>query len=273
MTSAILAEGGTFDPPVIHSAISPTLLLVIHIIAFVAAASWAVSIGVRRHDWTALAALIGGALCSFNEIIFDILGKIFYSSDLHSAYTAFGREMPILVILGYAVWVGFVPYFFGRAISNGVPRKRLLLLAFGVLMAMVAQESVTTPLHAWTYYGEWPIKYLGVIPQMAPLMLVSGLILYVAREVVGGWRGLILALWSPLVALPAVWAVSSWPIYNALYSDCPKWLEWVASALTIGLCALIAYLATGIAQYVRTYVVNDPVPVTGNRDEFLTRTG
>jgi hypothetical protein len=41
------------------------------------------------------------------------------------AYSAFGRDIPRFLVLGYLPWVGLLPYLISRAMHAGVSRAKL----------------------------------------------------------------------------------------------------------------------------------------------------
>src|ERR1700757_2262196 len=77
-----------------------TVVLAVVVAAFVIAAlaDW------RRSGSPAfLLMLVGGYVCSFNEATVDVLGHCFVPVDGVIAYTAFGRAVPLWVVLAYVV--------------------------------------------------------------------------------------------------------------------------------------------------------------------------
>ena len=63
-----------------------------------------------------------------------------------------------------------------------------------------------------------------------------------------GWRRPAIGFVVAAVALPIVYAGASWPVYVALYSDLPAVLDWILSAVMLGLCVVFAVVSTFLAE-------------------------
>ncbi|MCW3063602.1 MAG: hypothetical protein JWN32_774 [Solirubrobacterales bacterium] len=246
MTTRVLIPALT-DVPVLHSGIDTAVFLVGFGALAVASFAVAAVVSVRRRDPLALAACVGALVCALNEPIYDYLGKIVYAADSTTAYTAFGRHIPLFLVLGYVPWVGLLSYAVARLMARGVAPRRLYALALGSFASVVLVETLGNLAHAWSYYGRPPLKYLGVAPQMAPVPILCGLLLYVLGSRLRGWRRLWL-VFVPTVALPAVYASAGWPMYLALHSDVPKVVQYLAGFLTLALCAAIVACAAAAAR-------------------------
>jgi hypothetical protein len=242
VTLAALAE-----PPATTSDVSTTLVLVVFAALAAGAFAYAVYAAIRRRDILPVAACIGALICALNEPIYDLLGKIVYASDHTIAYSAFDRDIPLFLVVGYLPWVGLLPYLISRMMRAGVARSRLHAIALASFASVVVVETLGTSLDAWTYYGEPPLKYLGVAPMMAPVPILCGFLLYAFGDVVHGWKRAF-AFVIPTLALPAVYASAGWPMYLALYSDVPKSVQWLAGAATLALCALVVVAVTAAAE-------------------------
>jgi hypothetical protein len=235
------------EPPATTSEISTTVVLLVFAALAAGAFAYAVTAAVRTRDILPVAACIGALICALNEPIYDLLGKIVYASDHPTAYTAFDRDIPVFLVVGYLPWVGLLPYLIARMMRAGVARSRLHAIALASFVSVVVVETLGTSLDAWTYYGEAPLKYLGVAPMMAPVPILCGFLLYATGDLLHGWRRLGIVV-VPTLALPAVYASAGWPMYLALYSDVPKGVQWLAGAATVALCALIVVAVTKAAE-------------------------
>jgi hypothetical protein len=253
--------------PVLHSKIATSAFLAGFGVLAAASVLIAGGLSLRTRDPLALLACAGALVCSLNEPIYDYLGKIVYASNSTTAYTAFGRQIPLFLVLGYVPWVGLLSYGVSRMMATGVTRRRLYLLALGSFLSVVVVETLGNLADAWTYYGAPPLKWLGVAPQMAPVPIVCGALLYVLGTRVTGRRRLALAL-VPTVALPAVYAAAGWPMYVALYSNTSKLVQYLAGLMTIGLCAAFVAGAAAAAEHWRqAEAFNRIFPPTPNEDD------
>jgi hypothetical protein len=214
-----------------------------------AAAAFAIAavISLRSRDLIALIACAGALLCSLNEPIYDYLGKIVYARNAITAYTAFGRHIPLFLVLGYVPWVGLLSFAVSRLMARGVERHKLYALALASFASVVVVETLGNLADAWTYYGSPPLKWIGVAPQMAPVPIVCGALLYILGTRVKGRARLTLVL-VPTVALPAVYAAAGWPMYLALHSHVPKVVQYLAGLTTLGLCASFVVCAAAAAE-------------------------
>lgn len=201
----------------------------------------------RTRDVAPVAVVVGALICSLNEPIFDELGKIVYADDATRAYTAFGRDIPLFLCVGYVPWVAGLSLVIAEMMRRGVPRARLHWIAFGSFVSVTAIETAGTALHSWTYYGEAPLKYLGVAPMMAPVPIVCGALIYMFGTRVRGASRLLIGL-APLFALPAVYASAGMPMGVVLHGDTSKPVQYLAGVATLGFCAVIVVAGTAMAE-------------------------
>ena len=236
--------------PTLHSKVDTSIFL--GGFGALAAGAFAIAavISLRSRDPLALIACAGALLCSLNEPIYDYLGKIVYARNATTAYTAFGRHVPLFLVLGYVPWVGLLSFGVSRLMARGVDRRKLYALALASFASVVVVETLGNLADAWTYYGRPPLKWIGVAPQMAPVPILCGALLYMLGTRVHGWRRLTL-VFVPTVALPAVYAAAGWPMYLALYSHVPKVVQYLAGLTTLGLCAAIVVCAAAAAEHWR----------------------
>lgn len=234
-----------FTPPSTQSDVCPDLVLAVFGVLALAGAVYAVAQAARLRDAAPVLVCAGALLCAFNEPVYDILGKITYADDHPMAYELMGREIPWFLVLGYLPWVGVAPWVLSRRMVGGVSRRSLHLFAAATFVSVVAVESLGTALDAWTYYAVEPIKWLVVAPQMSVVPLLGAFLLFAIEPWARGWRR-ILVIVPPLVALPATYAATSWPMYVAAYGDMPPGLRWLSAGASMGLMVL-AVLAIAAA--------------------------
>jgi hypothetical protein len=202
---------------------------------------------VRRRDVAAVAVCVGALVCALNEPIFDELGKIVYADDATRAYTAFGRDIPLFLVVGYVPWVAGLSFVIAELMARGISRTTLHWIALGSFLSVTAIEFAGTSVEAWTYYGEAPLKYLGVAPMMAPVPIVCGALIYILGTKLHGASRALLGV-VPLFSLPAVYAAAGMPMYVALHSETATLVQYVAGIATLAFCALVVLAATAIVQ-------------------------
>jgi hypothetical protein len=250
--------------PTLHAKVDTTIFLGGFGALAAGAVAIAVLISLRSRDPAAVIVCAGALVCSLNEPIYDYLGKIVYATNSTTAYTAFGRHIPLFLVLGYVPWVGLLSFAVSRLMARGADRRRLYAIALGSFLSVVAVETLGNLADAWTYYGRPPLKWLGVAPQMAPVPILCGALLYMLGTRLRGVRRLVLIV-VPAVALPAVYAGAGWPMYLALYSHVPKLVQYLAGLTTVGLCAGIVVCAAAAAE--RWRAAQPPVKVQPTPEE------
>ncbi|MCW2687818.1 MAG: hypothetical protein JWR37_2708 [Mycobacterium sp.] len=243
-----LADGGIPAPPPLVSDVSPWGLLAVFGVIVVAAIVWAVSLAVKERDFLPIACCVGALVASFNEPIYDILGKIVYAGNNPMAFTAFGRAIPWFLVIGYLPWVGLAPYIVYKKMEAGISRRTLHIAAALLFVSVVIIETFGNLLHLWLYYGEAPMKFLVVAPQQVALPLVGGFLLYALAGQATGWRRPAIGFIVAAIALPIVYAGASWSVYVALYSDLPAAVDWILSLVMLGLCIGMAVASTFLAE-------------------------
>lgn len=236
---------GLPDPPALVSSFSPAVMLAFFGATALAAVGLACYWAVVRHDALPIVTCLGAAICALNEPIFDVLGKITYAENNPMAFTAFDREIPWFLVIGYIAWVGLFPYVIAGWMAAGWSKNRLYLVAFFGVLSVVGTEIVNSFVHGWKYYGEAPLQFFGGVAAMAVVPLVAGFLLYALALPATGWRRLVAGLFIPIFALPMMFAATGLPLYIALYSDLPTVFDYVAVA------ALLLMIWVAVAGTVR----------------------
>jgi hypothetical protein len=253
-----------FDEPRTLSEVDPTIVLAAFGAIVAVAVIYAIFRAVRLRDAVPILVCLGAMICALNEPIFDILGKITYADDNPTLYSAMGRDIPVFLVIGYIPWVGLIPWVLARKIKDGLSRRAMHVIAVSSFLSVVVVETLGTSLEAWTYYGEPPVKYLGVAPQMAAVPLLAAFCLYALEPWAQGWRrGLM--IFVPMLPLPAVFAAASFPMYITNYADVGTGVRWVAAATSMFFIAAIVVATTAAIERWRAMRTTTPVPADGVR--------
>jgi hypothetical protein len=234
-----------FDDPRTLSDVDPTIVLAVFGAIVAVAVVYAAVMAARLRDGVPIMVCLGAVICALNEPIFDILGKITYADDNPTMYSAMGRDIPVFLVIGYIPWVGVIPWIMSRRIDQGLSRKAMHIIAFCSFLSVVLIETLGTSLKAWTYYGEPPLKYLGVAPQMAAVPILAAFCLYALQPWATGRRR-VLMLFVPMIPLPAVYASASFPMYIANYAEIGAGLRWLAAATSMFFCVAIVVCTTAL---------------------------
>jgi hypothetical protein len=242
---------GIAAPPVFHSPIDPDAMLIGWCVLALTAFAIAAVLAVRNRDLLPVAACVGALICALNEPIYDVLANLVYAETPHTAYHAFGRDIPWTLVVGYVAWVGLVPYVLSRMMVAGVSRLRLHQVAVGLILSVAAAEILNAVwLKSWHYYGQssWRGVLGGGVVQMAAMPLLCALLYYMLDAGMRRWRRALLGLVIPGVALPMVFAASTWPLYLANHAALPVGIKWAAAALSVSLCFVAVPVITRVAQ-------------------------
>jgi hypothetical protein len=239
-------------PPVFKSDFSPEAVLILFGALALAAVVYAAYLTVRGRDPLPLAACLGAAVCALNEPIYDTLGKLVYAHvpSGYVAYDAFARHIPWSIVVGYIPWVGLVPYLLSQRMAAGITRSRLYVIAAALVVSVGILEVINALwMHDWRYYA--PESGRGVLAggiiQMASMPLLGGFMLYAFAGRAKRLGRALLGIVIPAMALPMVFASTSWPLYVSNYASVSQPIRWVAALASVALCvaavAAVAYLA------------------------------
>ena len=240
---------GLPDPPVLISDVNPAVMLAFFGATAIAALGLACYWAFTRRDVLPIVTCISAVICSLNEPIFDILGKITYAENNPIAFTAFGRSIPWFLVIGYIAWVGLFPYVIAGWMAAGWSNRRLYVVSVLGTLSVVGTEVVNRFLHGWKYYGEPPLQFFGGVAAMASVPLVAGFLLYALAFPATGFRRVIAGLFIPLLSLPMMFASTGLPLYLALYSNLPPVFNYIA---VVALLVLIAAAVVGTVHLGRT---------------------
>lgn len=244
-SSVILTATSLFDEPTLISPMPPAVMLVFFgaaaLAALLVAGYWAVT----RRDWLPVICCLGAAVCALNEPIFDVLGKIVYANNNIIAFTAFGRHIPLFLVIGYIPWVGLLPYVIARGMAAGWTARRLYLISAAGVLSVAFTEFVNTFINAWEYYGQAPLNFFGGVAAMACVPLAGGFLLYAIAFRLHGAKRLLAGFFISLLTLPMMFAGVGLPLYLALYTDASLPMRVLAIAV---LFVFIAAANIGIVQ-------------------------
>jgi hypothetical protein len=250
-----MTNRGLPAPPVFHSGWSPLTILIVWGIPVLVVVGCAVYLAVRNRDVLPVAACVGALVCALNEPIYDTLGKLVYAQtpSKYVAYSAFGRHIPLWLVLGYIPWVAFVPYLLSRQMASGKLTKRRIYVLAAVLSASVGAVELLNSvggMHAWRYYA--PESGRGVIAggliQMAAEPFVCAFLFWAFAYRFKGIRRAALGVVLPAVTLPITFAATSWPLYLSNYANVSEFVRWIAAIASAGLCVLAVMAVAALVE-------------------------
>lgn len=260
-------------PAPFESSADPLVLLIVWGALALAAVGVAVWLAVTRRDVLPVVACAGAMICALNEPIYDVLGNLSYAETPYVAYSMWDRDIPWTLVIGYVPWVGLMPYLLMRAMAGGWPRRRLHLIAAALIASVFVLEVVNAVWwENWKYYGESPTRSAlgGGVVQMAAMPLLCALMYLMLDGLArGAWR-VVLGIVAPVVALPMVFASTTWPLYLSNHGDLPAAVDWLAAAITIALGFAAVPLITALAQRWQPHSRTIAPVVTANRAAMRT---
>lgn len=226
--------------------------LIVLVVSALALAAWSTVEGVRKKTSVPLLALLGGVIALPIEPLWDVNVLFVFPFDTDpTAFTAFGRPIPLYLAFIYPAFLGWGSYIAYRLFRGGASRRSLLLVPLAFFVGDAIIEIAGTAVGVWLYYGDqawdpfgWPI-YFGVLNGAIPLL--GGWLLSVIEPRLRGPARVLLALAVP-TAYVGIYAAAGWPTWAALNADVPGIVVWVAGAATaamaIAACWLVADSAT-----------------------------
>jgi hypothetical protein len=205
----------------------------------------------RGRDALPVLAFLGGVVALPLEPFWDVNVLFLFPFNTEpTAFTAFGRPIPLYVAAVYPAFLGWGSYQAYRLIRRGATTRQLLLVPAAFFVADAMIEIAGTKAGVWLYYGNqpftvwgWPM-YFGVLNGMIPLLGGWALALLEPRLRGPGRAGFVFVVPS---AYAAIYAAAGWPTWCALNTDVPRIVIWAAGLLTMSICAGIAWLVATAA--------------------------
>jgi hypothetical protein len=151
---------------------------------------WALSAERRRGPWLPL-LLAGGALSVVCEPLFDNLVLFWYPPHQPlPAFHAFGRSVPLCVIIGYAWFDGGLLYLAARLLERGGGARAMWRLAGIVFLIDFVAIGLTMWIHVAGFYGHQVIT-IGGYPLWWGAVDVSNVVFggFVVFHLLGRLRG------------------------------------------------------------------------------------
>jgi hypothetical protein len=240
-------------PPV--DMVMPTINTVVAVANFVVLAIVTVFVARearRTRSWIPLLILLGAALASLQEPIYDIVGAVWYPEHGTIAFNrAFNVSIPLWLIPGYAWYIGGLGNIMYRKMQAGVEHRPLWQYYFLFWLANFALEMPGLNLGIYRYYGDQPFRVLGFPLWMAvtnglmPLML--GGLFNALRNVLKGLAALLTIVLVPMV-VGATQIAAGWPTWLALNSGGGPGATLFGALVSLGLALSVIYLLTRLAS-------------------------
>lgn len=219
-----------------------TTIWVLVVAAFAAYAL--VEIARRRGPLLAV-LLVGGGIAYFNEPIDDLLGLVWHPRPgMWVALNTFS-PVPLWGVFVYIALFGGIPYLMWRAFQRGVTARQVWQWVAVFWIADIAVEIPAIASGMYTYYGDPPLKVLG-LPLYWFAINIGGpietaVVLLVFGGFLTGWR--MFALLPIPMILDAAGSVGmGWPIFSALHAESGVAVKYVAAFVTLGFAVAMLQL-------------------------------
>jgi hypothetical protein len=165
------------------------------------------------------------------------------------AFHAFGRTIPICVVIGYAWFCGGLPYFAARLFDRGIGGRGLLALAGAVFLVDFVAIGLTSWINVAGFYGGQPFDVAGYplwwgAVDIVNVILAGAIVQYLLPRLTGA-RRLYLLFVPTLVVGGAAVAVAG-PVSIALNSRWSGIGKALAALVTVALGAVIVRLVADV---------------------------
>jgi hypothetical protein len=182
-----------------------------------------------------------------------VLGHCFFPVDGVIGYTAFGRAVPVWVVLAYVVFFGGLSYLMALAFKRGASHRAMWcgIAVFGVLNVLVEIPMLRAGLYLYYGYqpfaiGGFPVSWL-VINSLGSLF---GAVLVVRLSWFFTGARQLLLVFVPFAAYMTSWVLAM-PHFAITNTDMPHGVRMAAAALSIalGAIAIDALIRIGTGQW------------------------
>lgn len=240
---------------------------------------YAVRISRTEGHFVAPALMLAGGVFAFLEPPFDILGGVWYPSDMpvHVA-TIFGRVVNLAVICSYLFYFFIATYGAYVLIRQGASLRKLALFAgaFALLDSVLEMGGTELNIFAWYSYSGEPVAAIYNLPIYMIVWnggysIFSGVLLFLAMPYLKqGARALLVipgvvmayAVTLFLLAAPSIWALNN---------DVSATVSWTCGVIScVAMIAVIWYVVT-LPQIARLRTEAEGSPSAGRARELQTR--
>jgi len=110
-----------------------------------------------------LMAALGGTLASVNEPVMDILARVWFADagGQWSAFTTYGRPIPIWLPMAYFAFFGAAPYFLAMFLRGRADMRRWWIAVSVPAVLNILLETPLLVAGLYVYYGYQPFTLLG----------------------------------------------------------------------------------------------------------------
>ena len=194
--------------------------------------------------------LLGGACAAILEPFVDNVILFYWppEQDL-AAFKAFGRTVPVLVIVTYAWFCGGLPYLVARFFERGVTKAQVWLLVLAGVVIDFFAVGMTTWLDLSGFYGDPPLNIAGYPLWWGAtdvmLIMAGGTVVYFLMPWLEGAKRLWLLLVPTIVFGASIGGVLG-PVTTAINSQWSDLGKLLAALLTIAFSLALFHLIANL---------------------------
>lgn len=168
-----------------------------------------------------LLMISGGAIMIFEPMV-DTVGACWFPSNSWTAFSAWGRPMPVWLCLAYFFYFGIATSAIWKGLQRGLTRRQIWLVFCAAMLGDLIFETVLLTMNPYVYYGHQPLvlgKFpLGWMAVNAAIPLVLAALIYRFDSYFRGWRTLAVIPLA-LTTSAAVNAAVGWPSWLVVNTD------------------------------------------------------
>jgi len=243
----------TLAPPLDRVANPTTQWIVLALAgtAFICATAVALREWRRRGTPLLLLALVGGAIATLMEPMYDLVTRLYmYEKGAYLLFTIGGRGIQLWAPLGYGVYIGICVYVFYRLALDEQTTRRAYWWAVGVIMVLnLLIELPATRMGLYEYYGPQAFNITGfplywLLSNIAGSM-AAGILFAKLPSLIEGPRILSVVLLVPSCFVAGEVFIQ-WPAFAAVGMDGSGYLLTYTGAL----------ISIGIGVFVLRFMAN-----------------
>ncbi len=195
-----------------------------------------------------LLMVAGGAIMIFEPMV-DTVGACWFPSNSWTAFTAWGRPLPVWLCLAYFFYFGIATSVIWRALRRGLTRRQIWLVFCAAMLGDLIFETVLLTMNPYVYYGYQPLL-LGKFPLWwmavnAAIPLVLAALIHRFDYYFRGWRTL-LVIPLALSTSAAVNAAVGWPSWLVINTDMGWVLTQVGGLATFAVAFVVVKLVAAV---------------------------
>jgi hypothetical protein len=202
----------------------------------------------------------GGAIMIFEPMV-DTVGGCWFPSNSWTAFSAWGRPMPVWLCLAYFFYFGIATSAIWKAFRKGLTQRQIWLVFCAAMLGDLIFETVLLTMNPYVYYGHQPLvlgKFpLGWMAVNAAIPLVLAALIYRFDSYFRGWR-ILAVIPLALTTSAALNAAVGWPSWLVVNTDVGWVLTQVGGLATFAVaCYVVKLVAAAVAS---PHAGREPLP-------------